>query len=118
LRMYRGTHTMPSILTQATLTGTEQSMALNPLPSRGATIAFGTVSFFMTDDDKTIRVDVGQDLLKKIGGRPPSSQSGYIERCERHRHFFTHLAALKYHEGQYAPEVKVLVVRITEDDLV
>jgi hypothetical protein len=92
-------------------------MALNLSPSRGAIIAFGTVSFFMTDDKKTIRVDVGQELLKSIEGAPPRSNGSDIERCERHKHFFARLAARKYYMGQYVPEVRVLVVRITEDDL-
>jgi hypothetical protein len=94
-----------------------RTMALNLSPSRGAIIAFGTVSFFMTDDKKTIRVDVGQELLKSIEGAPPRSNGSDIERCERHKRFFAQLAARKYQMGQYVPEVRVLVVRITEDDL-
>jgi hypothetical protein len=65
----------------------------------------------------TVRVDIAQDLLREIENPPPVSKTGYIERCERHKRFFAHLAAMKYCDGQYKPEVGVLVVRITEDDL-
>ena len=93
-------------------------MALNPLSSHRTIVAFGMVSFFMADHGKTVRVDVGQELLEKIDGRAPRTQRGYVERCERHKHFFAQLAARKYREGKYAPEVNVLVVRINEDDLI
>ena len=92
-------------------------MVLVPLASRRPVVAFGVVSFFMQDDDKTVRVDVGQELLKHMDGKAPPSQGGYIERCERHRRFFARLADEKYRKGNFEPEVKVLVVRITEDDL-
>jgi hypothetical protein len=80
-------------------------------------VAFEAVSFFMADGDRTIRVDVSQDLLAQIDGPPPKSKNGYVERITRHRRLFAHIAAGKYDEGQYEPEVNVLVVRITIEDL-
>jgi hypothetical protein len=93
-------------------------VALGLLPSREPIVLFGIVSFFMSDEEKVVRVDIGQDLLSSIDGAPPArSRDGYIDRCERHRGFFAQLAARKYKAGQYMKEVKVLVVRITEEDL-
>ena len=93
-------------------------MALSLSPSRAPIVLFNTVSFFMSDEEKVVRVDIGQDLLSSIDGAPPArSLDGYIDRCERHRGFFARLAARKYQAGQYMKEVKVLVVRITEEDL-
>lgn len=92
-------------------------MALDSLSTYRPIVAFGTVSFFMNDNDKIIRIDVGQDLLAKIDNGAPASRADYIDRCERHKRFFTRLATLKYHAGKYEPEVNVLVVRIDEDDL-
>ena len=93
-------------------------MALSLLSSREPIVLFGIVSFFMSDEEKVVRVDIGQDLLSSIDGAPPArSQAGYIDRCERHRGFFAQLADRKYKAGQYMKEVKVLVVRITEEDL-
>ena len=72
----------------------------------------------MSDEEKIVRVDIWKDLLCSMEGAPPArSLYGYIDRCERHRGFFAELAARKYQAGQYKQEVKVLVVRITEDDL-
>ena len=79
--------------------------------------AFGSASFFMVDDDRTIRVDVSQALLAQIDGPPPKANNGYVERLRRHRRLFAQIAADKYDAGQYQPEVKVLVVRIDLDDL-
>ena len=70
----------------------------------------------MDDENKTIRVDVSRDLLAGIESPPPASKDGYIERLNRHRRLFAHIAARKYAEGHYHPEVQVLVVRITPDD--
>jgi hypothetical protein len=91
-------------------------MTLSLSSARGPIVSFGIVSFFMADDEKTVRVDIGQDLLSSLGAVPPQSVRGYIDRCERHKRFFAQLAARKYDAGQYFPEVKVLVVTITEDD--
>jgi len=41
--------------------------------SSAVSVAFGTVSFFMVDHGKTVRVDVSQDVLAKIGGTPPKT---------------------------------------------
>ena len=87
------------------------------LKSHTISIAFGTVSFFMADDDRTIRVDIGQDLLARVGGPPPATKDGYVKRLVRHQRQFAQIAALKYHRGLYEPEVRVLVVRITANDL-
>ena len=86
------------------------------LSSHAAIVAFEVVSFFMADENKTIRVDVGRDLLAGIESPPPASKNAYIERLTRHRRLFAHIAARKYDEGDYHPEVQVLVVRITPDD--
>jgi hypothetical protein len=80
-------------------------------------IAFGTVSFFMADGDKTIRVDVPQDVLARIEGTPPRTKDGYLQQIARHRQALTKIAILKYGEGLFRPEVNVLVVRITQADL-
>ena len=84
---------------------------------RAAIVAFGTVSFFMADDQRTVRVDVSQELLARIGHSPPKSQAGYISRLQRHGSLFEQIAAAKYEEGRFHPEVRVLVVQITEGDL-
>lgn len=80
-------------------------------------VAFGAVSFYMADEDQTIRVDVSQDLLARVDGVPPADKDAYIKRLERDKYLFAHIAAFKYLNGDYLPEVRVLVVRITADDL-
>jgi hypothetical protein len=86
--------------------------------SRAVSDAFGVVSFFMADEDRTVRVDVARDVLARVGDPPPNSKATYVERLLRNRRLFAQIAAAKYDEGQYSPEVKVLVVRITADDLI
>jgi hypothetical protein len=87
------------------------------LTSRTVSVAFGVVSFFMTDEKRTIRVDVSQDLLARLEGPPPPvSKAGYVEVLTRHRRRFAEIAAAKYDEGQYEPEVNVLVVLIAAND--
>ena len=80
-------------------------------------VALGTVSFFMADEDKTIRVDIDKDFLAGLGDPPPPSPDGYLERLTRYRWHFTQIAKAKYDDGDYQREVNVLVVRITESDL-
>ena len=80
-------------------------------------VAFGSVSFFMVEDDRTIRVDVSQTLLAQIDGPPPKTKGEYAGRPARHREVFAQIAADKYADGQYQPEVNVLVVRIDADDI-
>ncbi len=87
------------------------------ISSRAVSVAFGTVSFYMVDQDETVRVDVSQDLLARVDGFPPTGKRGYIERLERHKYLFAHIAAFKYLKRDYEPEVRVPVVRITADDL-
>ena len=87
------------------------------LKSTGVSVAFGVVSFFMADEDKTIRVDVSRDLLARVESPPPNTTKGYAERLARYRRKFAEIASAKYDEGLYEPEVKVLVVRVTEADL-
>ena len=86
--------------------------------SRSVSVAFGVVSFFMADEDRTVRVDVARDVLARVGDPPPNSKATYVKRLLRNRRLFAQIAAAKYEEGQYSPEVKVLVVRITADDLI
>jgi hypothetical protein len=40
-----------------------------------------------------------------------------VQRLSQHRRRFAQIAAFKYDEGDYRPEVRVLVVDITEGDL-
>src|SRR5437667_4006767 len=55
--------------------------------------AFGTVSFFMADDDRTIRVDVPKDLrLASVGSATPVSKYGYEDRLMRCRKIFDQIA--------------------------
>jgi len=86
--------------------------------SRAISAAFGVVSFFMSDEHRTIRVDVARDVLARVGDSPPNSKATYVERLLRYKRLFAQIAAAKYEEGQYSVEVNVLVVRITADDLV
>jgi hypothetical protein len=69
------------------------------------------------EKEKTIRADVGRDLLARVEGPPPDTTVGYIERLTRYRRKFAEIASAKYDEGRYEPEVKVFVVRVTEADL-
>lgn len=80
-------------------------------------LAFGTVSFFMTYGERSIRVDLGQDILARLVGSPHKSKSDRIELLMRYRSQFAHIAAAKYDEGKYEHEVKVIVVRISLDDV-
>ena len=84
---------------------------------KAALVAFGTVSFFMADEQRTVRVDVSKELLASIASPPPGSHDGYIARLQRHRALFEQIATAKYDEGQFHGEVKVLVVRIDDTDL-
>jgi hypothetical protein len=86
--------------------------------SRDISVAFGTASFFMADDDKTIRVDVDQGVLACIESPQSRTTDGYRERLQRHRRQFTRIALLKYRAGLFKPEVRVLVVSITARDLI
>jgi hypothetical protein len=88
-----------------------------PLTNQPVSVAFDAASFFMTDDDRTIRADVCKDLLKGIERTPPKSSKEYADRVRRHKMVFGQIASLKYLRGEYKHEVNVLVVRITEDDL-
>ena len=86
--------------------------------SRFVSVAFGTVSFFMEDGPMTVRVDVSQDLLARVGGHQCVSQQERVGRLERHKRRFAQIAAAKYDEGRYESEVNVLVVRIGVDDVI
>jgi hypothetical protein len=87
------------------------------LKSRAISVAFGTVSFFMADDDKTIRVDVDQHLLADTDAPTPRTRDAYKARLTLHRRQLARIAGRKYRTGFYKPEVRVLVVSITADDL-
>jgi hypothetical protein len=71
----------------------------------------------MADHGRTVRVDVSQDVLAKIGGTPPKTKAGFVQQLCQHRKRFAQIAAFKYDEGDYRPEVRVLVVDITQADL-
>jgi hypothetical protein len=92
------------------------SMSFSFRPS-AVSVAFGTVSFFMPDHDRTVRVDVSQDVLAKIGGTPPKTKAGFVQLLYRHRKRFAQIAAFKYDEGEFRSEVRVLVVDINEADI-
>jgi hypothetical protein len=83
----------------------------------GTSVAFGTASFFMTDNDRTVRVDVCQRLLASLEEPAPTSKAQYASRLLRYRSRFAQIASVKYDEGRFDFEVNVRVVRITADDL-
>ena len=83
----------------------------------GISVAFGTVSFFMADNNKTVRVDVCQRLLANLEAPAPASKAQYAKRLLRYRSRFAQIASAKYDEGQFDSEVNVLVVRISAGDL-
>jgi hypothetical protein len=87
------------------------------LKSRTVSFAFGVGSFFLADGNTTIRVDVSNDLLARLGGPQADSRAGLMERLVRHRTQLAQIAAAKYDEGEYQPEVNVLVVRIDPHDV-
>jgi hypothetical protein len=62
-------------------------------------------------------VDVGQDVLDSIESPTLRTRDAYKERLTRHRRQFSRIAALKYRAGFFKPEVRVLVVSITADDM-
>jgi hypothetical protein len=102
--------------TGAIRTSQEQGMAL-ALKSRAVSFAFDAGSFFLADGKTTVRVDVSRDLLARLGGPRPDSKAALVERLVRHRAKLAQIAAAKYDEGQYEPEVNVLVVRIAVTDV-
>jgi len=71
----------------------------------------------MTDNGKTVRVDVCQQLLAGLEQPAPTSKAQYAKRLLRYRARLAHIAAAKYDEGQYGFDLNVLVVQITADDL-
>ena len=85
--------------------------------SGAMSIAFGTVSFFMADEDRTIRVDICRDVLASMSGPPPQRKDACLSWITKHQREFAQIATLKYRGGLYTPEVNVLVVRITAEDL-
>ena len=80
-------------------------------------IAFGTASFFMADNDRTVRVDVCQRLLASLEEPAPTTKAQYAKRLLRYRSRLAQIASAKYDEGQFDLEVNVLVVRISALDL-
>jgi hypothetical protein len=83
----------------------------------GISVAFGTASFFMSDSQRTVRVDVCQRLLASLEQPAPISKAQYAKRLLRYRARFAEIASAKYNEGQVDFEVNVLVVRISARDL-
>jgi hypothetical protein len=80
-------------------------------------IAFGMVSFFMVDGEKTVRVDISPDAWAEIGGPPPQTKDAYLDVLTNYRPSIRQIATRKYLAGLYEREVNVLVVRITPEDL-
>jgi hypothetical protein len=80
-------------------------------------VAFGTASFFMADNDRTVRVDVCQRLLASLDEPAPTTKAQYAQRLLRYRSRFAQIASAKYDEGQFNHEVNVFVVRISALDL-
>jgi Protein of unknown function (DUF1488) len=95
---------------------TSMDMAL-ALKSRTVSFAFGVGSFFLADGNTTVRVDVSSDLLARLAGSEPPSKAGRMELLVRHRALLAQIAAAKYDEGEYRPEVNVRVVRIDPSDV-
>ncbi len=87
------------------------------LKSRAVSFAFGVGSFFLADGSTTVRVDVSNDLLARLAGSEPPSKAGLMDLLVRHRGKLAQIAAAKYDEGEYRPEVNVLVVRIDPHDV-
>ena len=83
----------------------------------GISVAFGTASFFMLDQDKTVRVDVCQRLLASLDEPVPTTKAQFAKRLLRYRSRFAQIASAKYDEGQFDLEVNVFVVRISALDL-
>ena len=91
-------------------------MALT-LKTTAISVAFGTASFFMADEERTVRVDIGKELLARVEGPPLKSTRDFAARLAHRKDEFVRIATLKYNGGLYKAEVNVLVVRITEEDL-
>jgi hypothetical protein len=87
------------------------------LKSRAVSFAFGVGSFFLADENTTVRVDVSSDLLVQLAGSESLSKAELVDQLVRHRAQLAQIAAAKYDEGEYQPEVNVLVVRIEPRDV-
>jgi hypothetical protein len=79
-------------------------------------IAFGTASFFMRDNDQIVRVDVDLDLLQPV---PVAARTGdyYRRRLLELKRRFSRIALLKFRAGLHRSEVRMLVVAITARDM-
>jgi hypothetical protein len=84
---------------------------------RAISIAFGSVSFFMTDGARTVRVDIDQGMLARLESPIARTRTAYKERLLRHLRRFSRIATRKYRAGSFKNEVRMLVVTITPDDL-
>jgi hypothetical protein len=103
---------------------TEKCRAAMPLygralvsTSREIIASFGSVSFFMADEESIVRVDVSRELLTRLESPSPKSTKQYISSLSRYQRYFQEIAGAKYDDGEYEPEGRVLVVRITDADL-
>jgi hypothetical protein len=85
--------------------------------SSAVSVAFGTLSFFMADEERTVRVDIRKELLASLEGPLPRSPSDYLVCLAQRRHELEEIARVKYGEGRYGYEVNMMVVSITEEDL-
>ena len=83
---------------------------------RAVSIAFGTASFFMRDDDRIFRVDVDLDLLEPEPG-VVRTREYYRRRLLELKRRFSGIALLKFRAGLHRSEVRMLVVAITACDV-
>jgi hypothetical protein len=90
-------------------------MPLTPT-KRAAIAAFGSVSFFMADDQRIVRIDVSKELLKRFGRPPLKSTKDYLDRVHKHKNRLEKIASAKYDAGKFTTEVRVHVVEITDKD--
>ena len=90
-------------------------MPLTPT-KRAAIAAFGSVSFFMVDDQRIVRIDVSKELLVRCGPPPPKSTKDYLDRMDKHRNRLEKIASAKYDAGKFTTEVRVFVVEINDRD--
>ena len=84
--------------------------------SRGVSVRRCCI-FILADEQKTVRVDVGTDLLARLKSTSAALNETHAQQLARRKRLFAQIAGARYEQGQYESEVKVLVVKITEADL-
>ena len=90
--------------------------ARSRLDLRAVSVAFGTASFFMRDEDRVVRVDVDLEVLDHDPG-PVRTRDFYRQRLLEHRRELSRVALLKFRAGLHRQEVRMLVVAVTARDL-